>query len=73
MAFQERFSSCRQLLKHLAGVWAGLFGATPPGVDPLSRPHPLRFWGLVRAVERRWQAADVSALWLRSSTCRSES
>ncbi len=78
IGFPDRLSSCRQLLKPLPGVWAGLFGVPGPSLlDPrLEAPdtaHPLGFWGLLRAKDSVSHAADVSLLSDKSSTCKSKS
>lgn len=76
--FQDKSSSCKQLLKPLAGVCVTLVLPGPPVsfLDPRAAPpaaQPRVAWGLASAVDSMAQHAEVSWLWDRSKTCRSVS
>lgn len=78
MLFQDRSSSCRELLNPLAGVCVTLVLPAPPPsfLDPSAAPpapQPRVAWGLASAVDSMAQHAEVSLLCDRSKTCRSVS
>ena len=78
MLFQDKSSSCRELLSPLAGVCAPLMEPAPPAsfLDPSAAPpapHLWVAWGFASAVESMAQDAEVSLLCDSCKTCRSVS